>query len=51
MFKPEEITIHVGFLWELKTIDEAVQWIHKQDGYKNKTVKYNIRCGSSVDVD
>tara|TARA_R110002124_G_scaffold23750_1_gene87824 strand:+ start:714 stop:869 length:156 start_codon:yes stop_codon:yes gene_type:complete len=51
MFKPEEVVIHVGFLWELKAIDQAVNWIQSQEGYKNKTVKYNIHCASSVDVD
>lgn len=46
-----EKVIHVGFLWGFKTIDDAVQWIHNQQGYKNKTVKYNIHCCSSTDVD
>jgi hypothetical protein len=50
MFKLEEVAVHVGFLWGLKTIDQGVNWIQNQIGYKNKTVIYNIHCTSSVDV-
>lgn len=38
-------------LYDHQSLDEAIEWIHKQDGYKNKTVCYEILCHGSVEVD
>jgi len=38
-------------LYDHQSLDNAMDWIHEQDGYKNKTVMYEIHCHSSVEVD
>lgn len=51
MLKIEQVTVSVGSLSKFKTIDEALDWIDAQKGYKNKTVHYRVRCSGDVEVD
>ena len=51
-FIPELKRVYVGFPFsEFKQIKDAFEWIAQQDGYKNKTVNYDVCCHSSVEVD
>jgi len=46
----ERVTVRFS-LYDHQSLDDAMDWIHKQDGYKNKTVFYDLVCHSSVEVD
>ena len=45
------ITVMIGFGRVHKTLKQAVDWVHEQDEYKNKTSKFRILADRSVDVD
>ena len=45
------IIVRIGFGCLHKTLKQAVDWVHEQDGYKNKTSKFRILADRSVDVD
>ncbi len=47
----KKIIIHIGHGTEFEYFDDAIEWIHKQDDYKDKTSLYVISCGSEVEID
>jgi len=51
MYHPKEIVIFCGFERQFSDVESAMNWIHEQEDYKNKSVKYSIRCGREVEVD
>ena len=51
MWQLPEITIIIGIGCVYKTIEQAMEWIHGQDAYKNKTARFSVLCDRSVDVD
>lgn len=46
-----KIIVTVGFGCKFEDVYGAIQWIHEQDDYKDKSAKYVISCGSEIDVD
>ena len=46
-----KVIIFVGFECQFEHFEDAIDWIHEQKGYKDKSVKYVISCGREVDID
>lgn len=47
----KKIIIHVGLDCRFEYIDDAIEWIHEQPDYKDKSSLYVISCGSEMEVD
>jgi len=50
IFKPENKIVWCGFGREHKNIDNALDWVREQEGYKDKSIKYVIRCDRTIEL-
>lgn len=47
----KEKMVFVGFESQFQCVDDAVEWIHEQEDYKDKSAKYVISCGREIEID